>query len=149
MKQQLGAETAPTFPISNEARADLAHSMSVSEDGKAPAAAVPSCLQSVVKLPPEDSKPLLDTPPFELGENGCVAMTVAGSSEKVGVAMKEGTFANENGERPSVAKTRKKGKRRYRLKTLSMRSSGAGKSEPHDKTADKSATSDMVRVFCV
>ena len=114
MEQQLGAETAPTLPTSNEARADLAHSISVSEDSKAPAAAVPSCSQPVVELPSEESKPLMDTPPLELGETGCVAMAMAGSSEKVG-------FANGNGERSSVAKTRKKGKRRYRLKTLSMR----------------------------
>lgn len=150
MEQQLGAETPPTLPTSNEARADLAHSFSVSEDSKPPVAAVPSSLPPVVELPSEESKPLSNKPPLELGGNGGVTMAVAGSSENVDVTVKEGPLANANGERSSEAKTRKKGKegkRRYRLKTLSMRSGGARKSEPQDKMADKSATSDMVRDF--
>lgn len=147
MEQKLGAETTPSSTTSNEAITDLAHSISVSKDGKAPAASVPSFLQLVVELPSEESKPLLNTPPLELGENGCVAMAVAGSSDEVGVAMKEEPFADGDGERSSVAKTRKEGKRRYRLKTMSMRSSGAGKSEPQDKKAEKSSINDMVRVL--
>lgn len=110
MEQQLRAGITPTLPTSSESRDNLARSLSLSEDNKASAAAIPSSLPMVMERPssvkstPSSNKLTKVSKkrgrPFRGEENR--AVVVASSGGKVWAVVKEWRFAKGCGEKHDV-----------------------------------------------